>query len=1004
MKYFFVNLISKKSIVCFFFYAVGVGQLVAQSLPNVSQERLPTVKTPSSPVAASFNVYDEIPVSKYTGIPDISIPLYTIDLGSLQMPISLNYHPAGVRVEAEASWVGLGWSLNVGGTISREIKGLDDLDVNGHWYRYDQTGSDPNLTKPIPSYVPDCYYADGDCPFYFKWEKREDMEGCQSATGVYYNIYRRELKLDCEPDLFSYNFLGYSGRFVMKEGENRAILEKPEDGLQISITESWGGWSITVVLPTGHILYFNEHEEATSFSGASHIFDFPAVVGKRSITTWYLTAIETVDGNYISFEYAVKNNIERNVYITHTYSTNNFLLTPSFLTRLTKQLTSLEYPNPSCGSVSILPEASLENTKMAQGSFADREVYLKKIMWNGNRIDFLHSPRSDYGYPFDNKDRPVYLDALEIRNKKNKLIKGYSFNYSYFDIASSTASNYVKKRLRLDSLREYCNNSSLPSYRFTYNSNFELPLKTSLSFDVWGYYNGTSAYSSSENLFPEIVRVNNRCFFNWESPGLSGTVVTNGRDVRCNPKYITTGMLEKIIYPTGGCVELTFEPNTYISSYDQTEKVGGGVRIAKIKTDGVERLFSYNNGNKTSGILLVEPVFGYYYSIDNIQLAVYSSRSAVQLQGNTFGNIVGYQKVTETIFCDGKKSKTIDSYYSESELESNNLYTQDRRGMNGRLLSRYFYNNDTLVQKTEYDYESLPIELRPNQQALKFNDGVMYCYKVFPEQYKRLSNESIVNYLNNGTTQKVSTIYSYNNDNYMINRVSKTGNGKDIITKTIYTSDLDKDVYVELSANNVIKPVEVIQCVSMNDTDKVIGSQLTLYNNRAQPTKVYKLETDIPLTNFVPFTSTTGDNKDSRYSTVPELELLYNDGNVILPEESITRDGLHEFYIWGHSNSCILAKIENATKAQIKQYIPNYDRLYEGEPTDEFYQQINNLRAQLPQARVTTYIYDNLVGLKQCIEPDGTLVYYEYDNHNRLKCIRDNAGKVIEQYEYGYKQ
>lgn len=114
MKYFFVNLISKKSIVCFFFYAAGVGQLVAQSLPNVSQERLPTVKTPSSPVAASFNVYDEIPVSKYTGIPDISIPLYTIDLGSLQMPISLNYHPAGVRVEAEASWVGLGWSLNVG--------------------------------------------------------------------------------------------------------------------------------------------------------------------------------------------------------------------------------------------------------------------------------------------------------------------------------------------------------------------------------------------------------------------------------------------------------------------------------------------------------------------------------------------------------------------------------------------------------------------------------------------------------------------------------------------------------------------------------------------------------------------------------------------------------------------------------------------------------------------------------------------------------------------------
>lgn len=102
MKHFFVNLISKKSIIFLFLY-VGMGQLVAQN-------NLPTVKTPVSPVAASFNVYGEIPVSKYTGIPDISIPLYTIDLGSLQIPISLSYHPAGVRVEAEASWVGLGWT------------------------------------------------------------------------------------------------------------------------------------------------------------------------------------------------------------------------------------------------------------------------------------------------------------------------------------------------------------------------------------------------------------------------------------------------------------------------------------------------------------------------------------------------------------------------------------------------------------------------------------------------------------------------------------------------------------------------------------------------------------------------------------------------------------------------------------------------------------------------------------------------------------------------------
>ena len=49
MKHFFVNLISKKSIIFLFLY-VGMGQLVAQN-------NLPTVKTPVSPVAASFMTF-----------------------------------------------------------------------------------------------------------------------------------------------------------------------------------------------------------------------------------------------------------------------------------------------------------------------------------------------------------------------------------------------------------------------------------------------------------------------------------------------------------------------------------------------------------------------------------------------------------------------------------------------------------------------------------------------------------------------------------------------------------------------------------------------------------------------------------------------------------------------------------------------------------------------------------------------------------------------------------
>ena len=79
-----------------------------------------------SPNVASLGVIKDIPVSMYTGAPQISIPLYKIKSNGIEIPITLNYNASGVQPDQHPGWVGTNWSLSAGGVISRRVKGLPD--------------------------------------------------------------------------------------------------------------------------------------------------------------------------------------------------------------------------------------------------------------------------------------------------------------------------------------------------------------------------------------------------------------------------------------------------------------------------------------------------------------------------------------------------------------------------------------------------------------------------------------------------------------------------------------------------------------------------------------------------------------------------------------------------------------------------------------------------------------------------------------------------------------
>lgn len=174
-----------------------------------------------SPEAYALMQYEAIPVSKHTGVPSVNIPIYTIQVGNYSLPISLNYHASGIKVAQEASWVGLGWSLSAGGTISRSICGND----NEFYYA--------NHANPVPivkylSNDPADIEIEGDI-----------YEGSSTAQNI-------------EPDIFQYNFDGYSGKFYFRRGalknklKDKFIVSNPGQNLRIEIGNSLSnGFTIT---------------------------------------------------------------------------------------------------------------------------------------------------------------------------------------------------------------------------------------------------------------------------------------------------------------------------------------------------------------------------------------------------------------------------------------------------------------------------------------------------------------------------------------------------------------------------------------------------------------------------------------------------------------------------------------------------------------------------------------------------------------------------------------
>lgn len=463
-------------------------QMVAQD-PNPNSIAKITDVLPPGPNAAALGKYGGLNVGLHTGQLSKNIPLYTFKYREMELPISINYSTSGFKPDEIASRVGLGWTLNAGGVITRTVHDKPD---------------DINMRAIKPASL---------------GQNRASYDYYRSIT---YGAY------DSEPDMFSFNFNGYTGQFVLDEALNP--IQISVSNLKIEKDFSSGAaWKFKITAPDGVKYFFGgatATEKTKKESTCGKSYDSPVA------TAWYLIKIENTSGDFIQFNYEPLNLFYFNGSLIETQYSNskyNFLQECSGTSG---------YPSKQC--------QTFFNTLCAD-LLRSESVILKSITTtDGGQIDLIWGNRQDYG-----AERLLTKLVVKDFSGVDKFI--YSFLYQQVTSSNfpSSLENSIVRPFLVSVSELSTNNLNKKVHKFSYNDLSNLPVQLTMSKDHWGYYNG----KSNNTLVPQHPDFE-----------IQGRFPSAGANREPDPVYAQKGILSKIEYPTGGWEEINYESNKYFGT------------------------------------------------------------------------------------------------------------------------------------------------------------------------------------------------------------------------------------------------------------------------------------------------------------------------------------------------------------------------------------------------------------------------------------------------------
>lgn len=1103
----------------------------SQTLKNVADGNNQPIVNVHSPSVASFMKAIDNPVGLYNGNPEISHTLYTLKDGAIEIPITLQYNASGIKVAEEASWVGLGWNLNVGGMIVQNVVGKEDYAPD---FKCKYPDSMPTGSFPGYAGIP---YSVGD-------KSKYDI------------FYQKATEARLQPDVFYFSYPGGSGKFFIDYRDNSIHSIDASKSIKIERLDNID-WKITTENGTVH--FFSALKPATEDNNILNI----------TSRTYVLDYSQYPNGQEISYYYTLKDvvNYHWQEHCEHLLQRANGVTA-----------------NSNCMT---------KGQGYATGTYSE-EAFLDSITTDNYVIAFKKSVREDFRNGMKLNEIEIksrHLLKWGNFNRKfcfehdyftNTVVGKYWGGYNasgFFDL------DRLKKRLKLCSVYEQDalgnKNNRLD---FDYYNPTSLPVKTSYATDYWGYYNG---------LTDNATMIPNFRYLLWgqHSEAEQHQVEQNSATRACNPECLHYGMLKTIIYPTGGVTEYVYEPHvftgtSYIPTWDELQQldilsspvqevrtrnspseqrygdfdaevqdeirikfrvarglnkwsdmIGARYTLMRIHPHGSvpeiikseelnlynatgnifettlsftaeknenHRLYLYipeslgdqngaftNHGDFTAQIYIINhnvekrgysrgggvrvKQVNYYEVVGNntpvkslnyeyplspsggvlfTPMAfhrIYRNLEYGQTTLNSEGTVVSYNQGVGGVEMSTSGSNFYSSPYSTTgsavcyynvvvkqlgtcvdtgytqysfrhtrETSTNCCYQIPEVG-SGKPYSITYYDASGRIRKSEsfgysskrkHFYTGVTIIDNFNRSPRFYADnshGLFEHYNLldlgnYTGRYTTLlySLSSYQDFLTNKTTYQdgVITTETYSYDDYcqLVSKDMTDSNSRVHTWLYTYPHDFSCGIYASMtSAHMYDYPVEEKRLCD----GKIVGGKLTQYQLYPLagflPSSQSNLSITTPISNATTF-SCNGSNPT--YYPYEDITYLHYDkiGNPV----NVKIKGEEIVYLWGYAYQYPIAEIRGSSYSEVQSVLGcTPSSLSSAIVPDSA--RLSALKMKLPNAHITTYTYQPLVGMTSMTAPGGEVTTYEYDRFGRLLNVKDHSGKSIKQYDYHYR-